>query len=115
MLRPAQNRRLLGQNGPFFARSSSSSSSSKRNYINPTNLADIRRKWAKFGPFYPKKLGPFFWLSPLKKRVLAPRVWKFRRGSFKNGNSFRHEQPPSNYFTTHPAGDRRYFLFKAVI
>ena len=40
----------------FFARSSRG----KRNYMIWANLAVIRRKWAKVGPFYPKKSGPFF-------------------------------------------------------
>ena len=31
------------------------------------HVKDIRRKWAKIGPFLPKIWGPFLWLSHLKK------------------------------------------------
>ena len=56
----SQNRWFLKQNGHFFARSS------RRIYRILSNVQDIRRKWAKIGPFSPNISGPFLWLPNLK-------------------------------------------------
>ena len=58
-----RNRRFPKQNGPFVARSRSSISTNTRsspNYMISTNVKDIRRNWAKIGPFFPKIRGHFY-------------------------------------------------------
>ena len=76
-LRREENRRVLDQNGPFFARRRRNSSP---NYRISLHVKDIRRKLANFGRFSLKILGPFLWLSPLRKRILAPLVWEISHG-----------------------------------
>ena len=53
---------------------------SSPNYMISSHRGDIRRKWAKIGPFSPKISGPFYGCRPLEKRVLVSPICGISHG-----------------------------------
>ena len=60
------------------------------------NVRDIRRKWAKIGPFLPKIRWPSLRVSYRKTRFVASGMWNFAWVRFKTG-AIKNEQLTSTF------------------